>query len=272
MKVSDIMERSVATVVERDPLDVARQVMLWRGIRHLPVLRTGRLVGMLSERDLAVHLAKVGGLEATEATVDQAMSSPVETIHPSAPLADAAARMSVHKVSSLPVEKAGELVGIVTSTDLLASMAQYPADALPSDPDVGDIMSTKLHAVTPDGFLLDAVATMAVRGVRHLIVVDGLRRVVGILSDRDIRTAVGHPLDTLEGAEWSDELAELRVSEVMTEEPRTVPADSSLAFVVEALVADRFGALPVVDDQERLVGVVSYIDVLHRLRQRVAER
>jgi acetoin utilization protein AcuB len=103
-----------------------------------------------------------------------------------------------------------------------------------------------------------------------LLVVDGLRRVVGILSDRDVRSAVGHPLQALEDVELSEELANMKVSHAMTREPRTVRTDSSLASLVDALLADRFGALPVVDDGDRLVGIVSYIDLLHCLRRQLA--
>lgn len=268
MKISDVMEPDVTTVVEGDTLDLARQVMLWHGVRHLPVVRAGRLVGVLSEGGLLAHLSQFQEPGGLKATVGQVMRTPVQTIHPSAPLADAAARMAVDKVDCLPVEKDGELVGIVTSTDLLANMAQYAVSDLdPSGLDASAIMSTKLHAIMPDGLLLDAVATMVLRGVRHVLVVDGLRRVVGMLSDRDVRTAVGRPLEALEDVELSEKLASMRVSEVMTEEPRKVRTDSSLASVVEALLADRFGALPVVDEGERLVGIVSYIDVLHCLRR-----
>lgn len=271
MKVSDIMQGDVATVVAHDTLGVAHQVMLWHGIRHLPVVWVGRVVGLLSERDVLAHLSQVEGLEGVEATVGQVMSTPVETIHPSAPLADAAARMSVLKVGCLPVEEEGELVGILTSTDLLANMAQYPVEDLdPSSLDAGTIMSTKLQAVMPDDPLLDAVATMVFRGVRHLLVVDGLRRVVGMLSDRDVRAAVGHPLQALEDADLSEKLANMKVSHAMTREPRTVRTDSSLASLVDALLAERFGALPVVDEGDRLVGIVSYIDLLHRLRRQLA--
>ena len=271
MKVSDVMQRDVSTVIEYDTLGVAHQVMLWHGIRHLPVVRAGRVVGLLSERNVLAHLSQVEGPEGVEVTVGQVMSTPIQTVHPSAPLADAAARMSVHKVGCLPVEDEGELVGILTSSDLLANMAQYPVEDIdPNSLDAAAIMSTKLQAVMPDDLLLDAVATMVLRGVRHLLVVDGLRRVVGILSDRDVRSAVGHPLQALEDVELSEELANMKVSHAMTREPRTVRTDSSLASLVDALLADRFGALPVVDDGDRLVGIVSYIDLLHCLRRQLA--
>ncbi len=59
MKVIDVMGRDVTTVGEQDTLGVAHRSMLRHGIRHLPVVRVGRLVGLLSERNLLAHLSKV---------------------------------------------------------------------------------------------------------------------------------------------------------------------------------------------------------------------
>ncbi|MDH3726415.1 MAG: CBS domain-containing protein, partial [Myxococcales bacterium] len=126
MKVVDVMQRNVVTVTEGDALTLARQLMLWRGVRHLPVVRTGRVVGILSERDLLSSIGPVGAQHTIEGTVEDAMKHPVETIEPLAPLADVAATMSVKKLGCLPVVREGELVGIITNTDLLGSMAQYP--------------------------------------------------------------------------------------------------------------------------------------------------
>lgn len=271
MKVIDVMRRDVTTVGEQDTLGVAHRSMLRHGIRHLPVVRVGRLVGLLSERNMLAHLSKVESPEGDEAIVGQVMSTPVQTIHPSAPLADAAARMSVHKVGCLPVEEEGELVGIVTSTDLLASMTHHPVQGLdPSCLDAGAIMSTKVQAVMPNEPLLQAVTSMVLRAVHPLPVVDGRRRVVGILSERDIRLAVGDPLQALGDAELSEKLVNMKVSQAMTRNPRTVRTDTSLASFVDALLADRFGGLPVVDEGERLVGIVSYIDLLLCVRRQLA--
>ena len=265
MKVSDIMEPNVATVAEADSVGLALHLMLWHGIRHLPVVRDGQVAGVISQSDLLASASEIQDPESTELTVGEVMSSPALTTSPYAPLADAAAMMAVHKLGCLPVEDEGKLVGILTTTDLLSKVAHYPLPN-PDAASAGTVMHTSPYVVRPDGLLLDAVATMALRGVRHLVVVDGLERVVGMVSDRDIRAAVGRPTNTLEDAKLRDAVANMRVDAVMTPEPRTVPADATLHSLIDALIEDRFGALPVVDEEDRLVGIVSYIDVLHRLR------
>ncbi len=273
MKVVDVMQRNVITVTEGDALALARQLMLWRGVRHLPVLRTGRVVGILSERDLLTWIGPEDVQQAIEGTVEDAMKHPVETIEPWAPLADAAAAMSVKRLGCLPVVSEGELVGIITNTDLLGSMAQYPlreADA--GALDAGAIMSTELQAALSDDPLLDAAARMFQHGSRHLPVIDGMRRVVGMLSDRDIREAIGNPLLALEDEARSTRIAALKVSDAMTHEPRTFSIDSPLSALVGALVEESFGAVPIVDEESRLLGIVSYIDLLKVLQRQLAAR
>ena len=270
MNVIDVMQQKVATVTEDETLALARQLMLWRGIRHLPVVRQGRVVGILSERDVLSRLSLEAGRHTIEGSVEDAMRHPVESIEPSAPLADAAAKMSVQKLGCLPVVREGELLGIVTSTDVLGSIAQYPvreADARTLD--AGAIMTTNLQAALSDDPLLDAAARMFQYRTRHLPVVDGMRRVVGMLSDRDVREAIGNPLLALEDKGISARIAALRVSDAMTSEPRTFPVDSPLSELVAALLQESFGAVPIVDEQEALLGMVSYVDLLKVLERHI---
>jgi CBS-domain-containing membrane protein len=109
--------------------------------------------------------------------------------------------------------------------------------------------------------LLDAAARMAERNVRHLPVVDGDRHVVGMLSDRDVRTVLGdsaRPLHPLDGVV---RIRSLRVADAMTRDAFVVRDDAPFADVVRVFTDQRVGAVPVVDGAERLVGIISYVDV-----------
>ena len=126
-------------------------------------------------------------------------------------------------------------------------------------------MTAQVIAVRPDDPLMDAAAAMAQRGVRHLPVVDTMGRVVGILSDRDVRSAIGMPSRALGETTLTAREASYRVIDAMTPEPRTLRPDEPLAMAGAALIDDRIGALPVVDDDDLLVGIISYIDALQAL-------
>jgi len=112
-----------------------------------------------------------------------------------------------------------------------------------------------------DDNLLDAAARMADRNVRHLPVVDGERHVVGMLSDRDVRTLVGDASRPLRPDDAKVRLRSLRVADAMTRSAFVVRQDAPFADVAKVFTDQKVGAVPVVDDADRLVGIISYVDV-----------
>lgn len=266
MTVEELMRRDVITVEADDDLALAQQVMLWNGVRHLPVLRAGQLVGVLSERDVLAARMRSGTLAPAERMpVGGAMTSVVETVTRRTDVAEAAAIMSTGKLGCLPVVDDGIVVGMLAAIDLLASDAQSPVPpSRLSAAEVAEVMTRRLAAVHPDDRLVDAAAMMMHRGARHLPVIDGTRQLIGMLSDRDVRTAIGDPLAALR-EEGKGAASSTRVSEAMTREPRTLRPDAPLSEAVRILLQDRFGAIPIVDEEDELLGIVSYIDVLRAL-------
>lgn len=265
MAVSRLMSRNVVTIAENDEIGLAIQRMLWSGIRHLPVMRGEQVVGILSERDILRHRCLVGEEKSARDPVSKIMREPVSTVTPDATPADAAAQMAQGHLSCLPViDGTGALVGIVTSTDILMAQAgtgeSNPVTS--GEISVGQVMTESPVAVRADDYVLDAAARMNGLGVRHLPVVDGEHRVLGILSDRDVRAAVGELNAVSRREEVGPRLEVLRVSSVMTSFPVAVLPETPLVLAVASFVDWRIGALPVVDGDRRLVGIVSYIDAL----------
>lgn len=267
MKVWERMRRDPITVAETDDLATALQLMLWNGVRHLPVLRAGRLVGILSQRDLLARHDPVFPQNMLDGKVVDAMRTEVQVTHPKEELHDAAARMSTTKCGCLPVVDAGALVGILTTTDLLTELAWCEVPGRVSDsPTVDELMTADPVVAHPDDLLLDAADRMVQLGIRHLPVVDGDRKVVGILSDRDVRSAMGNPLMWVGDEPHDGELARARVSDFMTAQPRVIERTAPLERILSILVDEHVGAIPVVDGGETLAGIVSYVDVLRVAR------
>ncbi len=125
--VGEIMVREPVTLECNDILDVADDIMLLGRIRHLPVLEGGRVVGVLSQRDLFHSaLVKVLGFKQREqkdlmrtVRVREVMSQPVITISPDAPVKQAARLMMEKKIGCLAVVENEKFVGVVTETDIL---------------------------------------------------------------------------------------------------------------------------------------------------------
>ena len=111
---------------------------------------------------------------------------------------------------------------------------------------------------------------MTERGFRHVPVTDEEGRLVGMISDRDVRTAIGDPAEALRSE--LVEVEELRVSGVMTSPAESVPEDAPLSAVAERLAHASIGALPVVDRNGRVTGIVSYVDVVRVLLELARSR
>ena len=130
MRVSELMSRDVATIGESASCHEALMRMMGKKIRHLPVVAgDGSLQGIVTDRDLRHHLFAPGvfghvGDTSVETIlkgvpVKQVMSAPVVCINQGANMADAARLMREKRIGSVPVVEAGQVVGILTETDLL---------------------------------------------------------------------------------------------------------------------------------------------------------
>ena len=131
--VRDIMPDTMVTVSEGDRLSTVEDIMRLGRVRHMPVVRAGTLVGVVSERDLLraslssltdfktdTHRAFLHGVE-----IAKVMSTPAIVIHPEADVEDAARRMADDKIGCLPVVDSDVLIGLITETDVLRYFAHH---------------------------------------------------------------------------------------------------------------------------------------------------
>ncbi|MBI4012591.1 MAG: CBS domain-containing protein [Candidatus Rokubacteria bacterium] len=121
LSIRDVMSTDLVTVRPAESVRRAYEIMRDRRIRHLLVTEYGRLVGILSDRDLRPILLSPG---LTGASVAEVMSETPTTIAPGASVEDAASLLVVRKIGCLPVVEEERLVGIVTETDLLAVLVE----------------------------------------------------------------------------------------------------------------------------------------------------
>jgi acetoin utilization protein AcuB len=114
MQIVNLMTPDPIAIDQHDRLSTAKAIMTAGNFRRVPVVDNGRLVGILTERDLHKYS---GFLELTR--VNAAMRTSLITVAPYDAMEDAALLMLKHKIGGLPVVAEGRLVGIVTTTDLL---------------------------------------------------------------------------------------------------------------------------------------------------------
>lgn len=110
--------------------------------------------------------------------------SNVFTIGPEATVLDAALLMNEHKIGSLVVLEAGQVVGMFTERDVLRRVVGEQRD--PARTRVGEVMTTEVVCCTPETTIDEARGAMKNRRIRHLPLVDGDRRLQGLISIGDL--------------------------------------------------------------------------------------
>ncbi|MBW2439757.1 MAG: CBS domain-containing protein [Deltaproteobacteria bacterium] len=124
-------------------------------------------------------------------------------------------------------------------------------------------MTREVITVDPDKTVFDAQDLMAQNKIRHLPVVDANQKLIGIVTDRDIRSAL--PYNFIKDAcspEQREEICALTVKDIMTRDPISISPTYTIQDALLMIQNSRVGALPVVDDEGKLSGILSVRDLL----------
>lgn len=174
MLVSQWMTPDPQRVTGKTPVLGAMQLLRKGGYRRLPVLEGGRLVGIVTDRDLkeatpsSSNTLSVYELNylLSKLSVREVMTSPVVTVTPDDPVEQAALLMEEHKISGVPVVAEGELVGILTISDLLRAfvamlgLREGGTRVTVSLPDEPGVLARAANAAAPSNII--AVVTAGV--------------------------------------------------------------------------------------------------------------
>ncbi len=186
MLVRDIMRSPVVSISPGTTLEDAFRMMNERSIRHLPVLEGGRLVGIVTDRDLRLATSALSASPfAPGSRVSAVMCRTPLTADPMDPVEDAARTMRERKIGCLPVLEDGRIVGIITGIDLLDALMRMTGVDKPSG---------RLEVRLPDrpGELARLTASLNARDLNvHSILtypdVPGLNRIVLRVGSIEVR-------------------------------------------------------------------------------------
>ena len=124
-------------------------------------------------------------------------------------------------------------------------------------------MTRKVITVGPETGLFEAQELMAESTIRHLPVIDPDDRLIGIVTDRDIRSALPyeffkqHPTE-----EEKQRFSRLQIKDIMSKNPLTISPTYTIQDALLMIQDAKVGALPVVDEENRLKGIISVRDLL----------
>jgi acetoin utilization protein AcuB len=132
VRVRDTMTREVITIGPKEGVSLAKHILEKKGIRHLPVVSDGKLIGIITDRDIRRALpSDAWRLDADELSclfdtlqVQEVMTRPIVSVGPQTSIEDAASLMLAHAVRCLPVLDGERLVGILTEGDILRALSE----------------------------------------------------------------------------------------------------------------------------------------------------
>ena len=122
-RIEQVMTRGPLTIEREQSLAVAHQIMRQHDIRHLPVMHAGKLVGLVSQRDLHL-LETLEHVDPEAVAVNEAMSQDVYTVPPRTALSTVAAEMAANKYGAVVVLDKQGVVGIFTAVDGMRVLAE----------------------------------------------------------------------------------------------------------------------------------------------------
>lgn len=278
MKITNFMTDHPITVALHDPIDKAINLMEDRGFHHLVVTNGADLVGILSDRDILIstgwmlshervpHNGHANGKSMLPRRVDQIMSRSIHTVSDHEDLREAALLMDGLRLSAVPVVNAGKLVGIITDSDLLRWLEDLAIDQSSAgrflEEEVQTLMSTPPICAAPQTSLDEVVSMVSRFAIRHVPVALN-ERLLGIISDRDLRRLLGWSLsqdDDSGGAPTEVEHhTPTTAAEIMHKEVATIAPNNSLREALHKMRTSHIHSLPVVKN-ERLVGMLTHSD------------
>jgi acetoin utilization protein AcuB len=124
-------------------------------------------------------------------------------------------------------------------------------------------MTRKVITVDQEATIIDAQELLAENKIRHLPVVDKDRRLIGIITDRDIRSVLPYKSLIENGGDKEKErVAKFKVKDIMTKDPLSISPTYTIQDALLMIQNSKVGALPVVDDDHKLKGIISVRDLL----------
>ncbi len=132
---------------------------------------------------------------------------------------------------------------------------------------VSNFMSYPVRTVGPETLVPEAREIMTAASCRHLPVVDDDDLLLGIITDRDIRSALPSMMISGEETEYLDSYTTLPVSLIMTEVLTRLAVEATLDDALILFEENKVGALPVVDEDNRIVGILAINDLLKAYKE-----
>ncbi|MHA2252105.1 MAG: CBS domain-containing protein [Candidatus Kariarchaeaceae archaeon] len=241
-----------------DKLHDAIEIMAKNGFRRLPVVWEHTLVGIITASDVlkAIHS---GNLKSIDKEIHNFMTHDPIVVDRNADLSEAIQLMFQHDLGSLPIIaiRDNTLAGIVTERDLLKAFSENSfadadlAEFIITEPITHPFVKTTVKTV---------MKSMTEKNIRRAILVDNKKNVKGIVTISDMIRYISNEI--VRTGEPNPDMLKEKAKEIANTEVLTVNINDSVSNVADLLVEKRMGGVPVVDDDNTLMGVFTERDIL----------
>jgi CBS domain-containing protein len=264
MRVSEIMTPEVIAVDKDISLVEAIERLRRYEISRLVVLDAGKIVGIITEKDIARELGSASAyrLPPGRIHVSSAMTANPLTVAPDVMARRAAEVMLDNDISGLPVVAEDKLVGIVTKMDFAKVCSAY------DDIFAGQVMQAKPITVSPGDRVIHARKLLLEEDLIGLPVVEG-GELVGMVTIRDIAMRLAAFQEVVPDRYKSERIRNLIVEDIMAQPAVSTRTDARLSEVAKLMFERRFSSLPVLNLQGELVGLITKTELTEVARERL---
>jgi CBS domain-containing protein len=252
-----IISKNLVTIDKDSHLHAALDVMQKRHISRLIVTQEGRICGILAEEDIAERLGagKERKLKSEHIHVGGAMSKDPVSVDVNSSVRDAAKIMLDKKFSSLLVKKEGEVIGLITKTDLVKTLCG-------SKKAVKDFYTHNPVTTRPEDTIVSVRKLMLAKNVHRLPVLEN-GTLAGMLTERDIAKGLDTFRKAIDKYPQAD-ITRLTVGLVMRPAPITVSPDATIGKAAAILIDKKISGLPVVSEK---LGIITKTDLIRGMAE-----
>ena len=275
-KVKDYMSAPIYVIERNEPIQRARNLMFKYGIGRLPVMDEGRLVGIVTKYDITNRLNQAAP-EWRRRPIDKVpiqvvMTEKPITIFPDATMPQAAELLIENDISGLPVEREGQIAGMITSRDMMRYFSEQDIKAT-----VGDLMTRNILTVHRHHTIGHVLEEMNVQGQSRALVYEDNNTPVGIVTRSGLTfSEIMGPKDEMETKNIKmtrkESLAGRKqyryikqmpfvAEDIMTAPIFTIGAEEKAVVASHMLVEKSIIGMPVVDKDE-VVGYFSADEII----------
>jgi len=264
MHVKDLMAKDLLVVDKDQNIHDVLKIMKKHKISRLPVINTNHnhqkeLVGIITEKDIAFRLgsSKYGNLAPSHFHVSTVMTPKPVTVESDSNVVTAAKIMLEHKIGGVPVLEGRELNGMLTKSDLLSTFQGRPFSEIA----IKDRMKTDFISIGSQERLVHARRLIFDEDVGRLPVIDN-GELEGILTAKDIALSMMSFRKVVPDKHQPARIRNLMVEDVMTQNVKTINQSAVVSDAAIMMIENNFSGLPVVDDNDKMVGLITKTDFL----------